>query len=650
VARGAGGRWHRVVRRVRPPDTSLLLRTFAAFLLVLALSALVTLLLETRITRQQLTDQAVSLFGEVGDVLEARISTDARRINQLMSTEAQTRFGGIVLPGTSPVPSPTGTVPVAEVDRLAIQTISVVRTAEDSLSLAAVVDGETGELVPTGLTTRDGYAAPGLEVARELVRNPGASQRVVPLRGGGYGVAYVLPVRRLDPAPRLLLVGYALDTRQAQRYREQAGVDDVEIVVAGRVAASTDGRAGGAPAGEPDQLRASQQLDDGRLVRYVALGADRPWDTPTVVGLISDDPLTTLDDALAQTRVLMVLLLVLVGGALAYGLARIVTRPLSELTETATAIAGGDLDRRFSLDRGDEIGRLATALERMRRALGAQLLVIRQQADALQEAARRIVGVQDRERQAIARDLHDGIQQQLVVLRMQVGVAATQLAERPEDRDEVVRSLADAIDALLDQLRSTGQGLFPSILRDRGLGAAMFSLASRAGVAIEVSLEPDPLPRLDDAVETNAYFLAAEAVANVLKHADATAIGLRIVHEGTDLRVVVDDDGRGFEPAAEGHRGGLVHMRDRVNAMGGSLQIASSPGEGTTVTAVFPLPPLPADASAAGPLQVEEDGSDAPVEVELLAEPELSEDGVGVLLDGPVRDGQLPRDGGVAPT
>jgi signal transduction histidine kinase len=664
VPRGPRAPRHRF-GRIQAPDTSLLLRILAAFVLVLALSSVVTLLLETRITRQQLSDQAVTLFGEVGDVLEARISGDARRINQLMSTEAQTRFGGTVVNGAAGLPEPAGPVPVGEVDRLAVQTISVVRTAEESVALAGVVDGETGRLIRTGLTTRDGYAAPSPAEARALVRGAGASQRVVPLRSGGFGVAYVLPVRRLDDAPRLLVVGYALDTRQAQRYREQAGVDDVEIVVDGAVVATTAGAAGAPPSGDPRLLRTSQPLEDGRLVRYVALGADRPWDAPAFVGLISDDPLNALDDALAQTRVLMVALLLIVGGSLAFALARIIVRPLSQLTETATAIAGGDLDREFQVERGDEIGQLATSLEQMRRALRAQLLVIRQQADALQEAARRIVGVQDRERQRVAQDLHDGIQQQLVVLRMQVGVAATQLSEEPERREEIVAGLAGSIDALLDQLRSTGQGLFPSILRDRGLGAAMFSLASRAGVPVDVVLEPDPVPRVDDAVEMNAYFLAAEAVANALKHARAQRIRVRIGHEGTVVRVVVEDDGIGFEPRARGHRGGLVHMRDRVNAMGGSLEIATGPGEGTTVTAVFPLPARAEGGtevvgrtaptagsqpgSAAGALEVEQDRGDAAVEVELLGQAELPEDGVGVLLDRSIGDGELPGDGRVPP-
>jgi signal transduction histidine kinase len=334
-----------------------------------------------------------------------------------------------------------------------------------------------------------------------------------------------------------------------------------------------------------------------------------------------------------------------VGGALAYGLARVMIRPIVTLTETATAIAAGDLEREFDVVRGDEIGRLADALERMRRGLRAQLLVIGRQADALQESARRIVRVQDDERERVAQDLHDGIQQQLVVLRMQVGVGRAKLLAHPDQVEAVTEQLAGSIDRLLDQLRTTGQELFPSILRDRGLGPAVWSLAGRAEVPLVVTLEPDPLPRMDAEVEINAYFLLSEAVLNVLKHAEATRIAIHVAVEDGSLRVSAEDDGVGFEPPRAPRRGGLVHMRDRVNALRGSVQLVSRPGEGTRVEAVFPLP---ADGSVPRALQIEQDGGDTPIELDLLTQTELAEDGVGVLFDGAIRDRQLPRDGGVS--
>ncbi len=630
-------RWReRFPPRVTALEASLLPKIIAAFVAILVLTSLVTLSLETRLTRQQIEAQAMTLFGETGDMLDARITADAIRTNQLMSVISQGLF-------EAAPPELAGD----RIDELSRRILSVVRTSDAQLDIVGVVDATTGRSRTLGLPARVSFADIDPAEALAVARAPGASQRVVPLVDGGYGVVYALPVGRLDQQPRLIATGYALDASTARRFVAQTGVDQVELVVDGAVVATTDPQEGPGPVGDWERSMSTQQLDDGRLVRYVAIGSDRPWDAPSSVGLITDDPLAALDGALAQTRLLMVALLLAVGGALAIGLARVMTRPIVTLTRTATAIVGGDLEREFDVIRRDEIGRLAEALERMRRGLRAQLLVIGRQADALQESARRIVRVQDDERERIAQDLHDGIQQQLVVLRMQVGVSRAKLRAHPEQLDSVTDQLATSIDHLLDQLRTTGQQLFPSILRDRGLGPAIWSLTGRVEVPCDVTLDPDPLPRMDPEVEINAYFLLSEAVLNVLKHADARRITIRIAVEGGSLRVSAEDDGIGFDPPGPRRRGGLVHMRDRVNALRGSVQVVSRVGEGARVEAVFPLPTA---NSVAGSLEVEQHGSDPTVEFDLLAQTELAEDGVRVLLDRPVGDGEFPGDGGVAPS
>jgi signal transduction histidine kinase len=175
----------------------------------------------------------------------------------------------------------------------------------------------------------------------------------------------------------------------------------------------------------------------------------------------------------------------------------------------------------------------------------------------------------------------------------------------------------------------------------------VWSLAGRVEVPCDVTLEPDPLPRMESEVEINAYFLLSEAVLNVLKHAEARRIAIRIAVEDGSLRVSAEDDGVGFDPRAAGRRGGLVHMRDRVNALRGSVQLVSRPGEGTRVEAVFPLPSA---TSVPGTLEIEQHGGDAPVELDLLAQTELAEDGVRMLLDGAVGDREFPRDRGIAPS
>jgi signal transduction histidine kinase len=649
--------WRRSGRRLTSPETSLLPKILAAFIAVLALASLLTFVLETRLTRQALRTQAVALASEQGNALDTRIREDSSRVHRLMSVIAQQQL--------------TDQTSERPLSRRLIDVLGTLRTGESQLEIASVLDLESGTRLQA-LPGRHEVAAPGpLSATGNRLAARGA-QRVVPLTDGGYGLIYTMPVGRLEGRSLLLVTGYPLDDARARQVAQLTGVDEVHIVVDDRIVASSSSRHrdlahgpdGPEADGEPAEQRRTQVLEDGRLVRYVAIGTEHAWGKPASIGLILEDPLAPLDARLVRTRALMVALLVVIGGTLAFALARIMTRPILQLADTAGAIARGDLDRSFEVDRRDEIGTLADSLERMRRALRAQLLVIRRQAEALQEAARRIVGTQDAERRRVAQDLHDGIQQQLVVLRMQVGAARARLAEDPARVDELTDELGTSIDAILDQLRSTGQSLFPSILRDRGLGGALFSLGGRTEVPLEVSLDPDPLPRVDEAVETNAYFLISEAVTNALKHAEATRIVVEVAHEGDVLRVRVTDDGTGFDPVGQDHAGGVVHMRDRVNALGGSLQLLSGPGEGTAVTAVFPLedrsldvgdPDGPsvvegAPGSAGGALEVEQDRRDPAVELELLREAELAEDGVGVLLDGPVGDRQLPGDGRVPPT
>jgi signal transduction histidine kinase len=520
--------------------------------------------------------------------------------------------------------------------------LSTVGTSDSDLDFGAVLDVASGTLVQR-LPTRSTVVPPAVEDLEGVGVGDLQGQRVVPLEDGSWGLVHSVPVQRLG-RQLVVVVGSVLDDRRATQIARTTGVDGVEIVVEGGVvAASAPGAVDRAPLGDPGLQRQTQELPDGRLVRYVAVGADRVWGEQAAIGLVTEDPLTALDARLARTRMLMVTVLVGLAGILAFALARVMTRPIVALTRTATAIAGGDLERSFAVERNDEIGVLAGALERMRRALRAQLLVIRDQAQALQEAARRIVEVQDEERRRVAQDLHDGIQQRLVVLRMQVGAARHRLREQPEVADEVADDLAASIDAILDELRATGQALFPSILRDRGLGGALHSLAARSATPVDVVLEPDPLPRCDEVVEINAYFLVSEAVTNALKHADAERIRVTARHERDWLRLTVVDDGVGFRPDRVSG-GGVTHLRDRVNALGGSLQVVSGPGEGTSVTALLPL-----QRSVAGALEVEEHGGDPTVQRGFLGEAELPEDGVDVLLDRPVRDRQLPGDGEVPP-
>ena len=187
----------------------------------------------------------------------------------------------------------------------------------------------------------------------------------------------------------------------------------------------------------------------------------------------------------------------------------------------------------------------------------------------------------------LERDIHDGPQQRLVRLGMELGRAQHHFDSRPEAARE---ALADAItqaQEALEELRALSRGIAPPILTDRGLHAALTALAAQSTVPVEV--DAGPLNRrLDAAVETAAYFVVAEALTNVAKHSHAhrCAIGLR--HSAGTLRVWVTDDGAGGAALDKGH--GLRGLDDRLHAAGGRLRVTSPHGGPTTITAELPCP------------------------------------------------------------
>jgi signal transduction histidine kinase len=183
----------------------------------------------------------------------------------------------------------------------------------------------------------------------------------------------------------------------------------------------------------------------------------------------------------------------------------------------------------------------------------------------------------------IERDLHDGAQARLVALGMNLGLAEQQLSKDPEKAQEHLAEARTAAAAALQELRDLARGIHPPILADRGLDAAIHALADHAGVPVAVHVELTERP--PETVETAAYFVAAEGLANALKHAQASRIDID-VHEWDHAIVVrVLDDGRGG--AAE-NGGGLHGLRQRVQALDGSLRIASPEGGPTVIEAVLP--------------------------------------------------------------
>jgi signal transduction histidine kinase len=185
----------------------------------------------------------------------------------------------------------------------------------------------------------------------------------------------------------------------------------------------------------------------------------------------------------------------------------------------------------------------------------------------------------------LERDIHDGPQQRLVRLAMELGRAQHHLDSRPATARE---ALADAIvqtREALDELRALSRGIAPPILVDRGLREALTALAARSTTPVE--LDADPLNRrLDAAVETTAYFVIAEALTNVAKHSHAHRCGIGLRHSAGTLRAWVTDDGVGGAALEKGH--GLRGLDDRLHAVGGRLRVTSPCGGPTTITAELP--------------------------------------------------------------
>jgi signal transduction histidine kinase len=196
----------------------------------------------------------------------------------------------------------------------------------------------------------------------------------------------------------------------------------------------------------------------------------------------------------------------------------------------------------------------------------------------------RLVAAADRERRRLARDLHDGPQQRLVALSVRLRL----LASRLPPGSETEQLLADARNELavsLQELRDLARGIHPAILSDRGLREALEALTARAPLPVELLVEPGG--RAPESVEVAAYYLVSEALTNVLKHSDAAGASVSVTRRRTQLVVAVADDGAGGADRVSGS--GLRGLTDRIEALGGRLEVSSPPGAGTTLRAEIPL-------------------------------------------------------------
>jgi len=218
-------------------------------------------------------------------------------------------------------------------------------------------------------------------------------------------------------------------------------------------------------------------------------------------------------------------------------------------------------------------------------------LVLRNAAliEDLRRSRQRIVAAQDEERRRLERNLHDGAQQQLVALAVKLRLVEALIPKDPETAVQMTRDVSsNAVDAL-DTLRDLARGIYPPLLADRGLAAALEAQARKA--AVPVTIDADGVGRYPQDVEAAVYFSCLEGLQNVAKYAEASSATLRLSSDD-GLVFEIRDDGRGFDASTTSLGTGLQGIVDRVAAIGGTLDVRSSPGRGTTITGRIPIEPL----------------------------------------------------------
>jgi signal transduction histidine kinase len=224
---------------------------------------------------------------------------------------------------------------------------------------------------------------------------------------------------------------------------------------------------------------------------------------------------------------------------------------------------------------------------RLDTALQTSLDELRKQADELRQSRARVVASGDAERRRVERNLHDGAQQHLVAMAVNLRLTRDMLADDPQGAAEMLDQLADDVKTTIQELRELAHGIYPPLLADSGLGEALRAAGSRS--PLPVALVTDGVGRYSADIEAAIYFCCLEALQNAAKHAPQARVELRVWEESGGLLFSVGDDGPGFDPAAVRRSHGFVNMADRLGAIGGSVRWESQPGQGTRVLGSIPL-------------------------------------------------------------
>ena len=269
-----------------------------------------------------------------------------------------------------------------------------------------------------------------------------------------------------------------------------------------------------------------------------------------------------------------ILLLVVFAGYLR----RTIVHPLRRAAVMAGELAGGDLTVRMPETGAGEIGVLARAFNTM----GSSLEVSRAELAA---SRARIVAAADETRRRIERDLHDGTQQHLVSVALELRAAEAMV---PPELGELKAQLSDAARGLAgatEDLREFSRGIHPAVLSKGGLAPALKNLARRSAVPVRLSVHAERRP--PERVEAAAYYIISEALTNAAKHARASAVEVVLEADEATVQLSIRDDGVGGADPGQGS--GLIGLRDRIEALGGEIKIDSPAGQGTSLLVMIPL-------------------------------------------------------------
>lgn len=343
-----------------------------------------------------------------------------------------------------------------------------------------------------------------------------------------------------------------------------------------------------------------RSIDRSDQVDYAALAAlPVVWEHATVVVNNVQVAEIWVAASTAEVRAGALRMLVafgLLGAALAGLMYWLPLRAMGRVEQEIEALLGQLRESRTAL------GALAESLEQQVEArssdLSRALAELKDKEQNLRELSTRAVSMQEAERREIARELHDSAGQSLTAIRIHMqlieGLAGQAGAGAGRLRELAARTTG-MVDETLEEIRRAVNTLGPAVLDDVGLAEAIERACIDLGERLEIEVDCDvqlPEQGLPPAIETSCYRLVQEALTNITRHAHPSHVQVRVRAEGAMATVRVRDDGRGFDPEAAlraGRSRGLVGMRERAELLGGELRIESTPGEGATVTAVFPV-------------------------------------------------------------